>query len=271
MTWLIWGICLPRSGHGCLKLMAVIKAIGDTATSLCRSKIIISKSREPFSISFFLALFLPSVSNYGAALLTLMLKSYSLLPEKTKWSLLMIQGTNHFKCVIKFANWGLVVRSFDVSHNFWPDVYFLWHCSRLTLEPGVRGVFWMITSRVAHSQKHFLVYFPPSVRDRKWARSRVPPFSFKTLQDHAEWQPVWLLSLVLWQVWSTCTVGFMTLASSPLNGSGKRQSINQLWCDNGRGVRWEAANCLSLCPPLWIISRAPTWRRTSGKYSTCNH
>lgn len=65
--------------------------------------------------------------------------------------------------------------------------------------------------------------------------------------------------------------GFMTLASSPLNGSRKRQSINQLWCDNGRGVRREAANCLSLCPPLWIISRAPTWRRTSGKYSTCNH
>lgn len=84
MTWLIWGSRLPRSGHGCLKLMAVIKAIGHTAASLCRSKIIISKSREPFSISFFLALFLPSVSNYGAALLTLMLKSYSLLPEKTK-------------------------------------------------------------------------------------------------------------------------------------------------------------------------------------------
>lgn len=163
------------------------------------------------------------------------------------------------------------------SAKFWCITQFLaWRLLSLALaaaDPRTRRPrgFWMITSRVAHSQKHFLVYFPPSVRDHKWAGSRVPPFSFKTSQDHAEWQPVRLLSLVLWQVWSTCTGGFMTLASSPLNGSRKRQGINQLWCDNGRGVRWEAANCLSLCPPLWIISRAPTWRRTSGKYSTCNH
>lgn len=54
-----------------------------------------------------------------------------------------------------------------------------------------------------------------------------------------------------------------TLVSSEWEQKGKKklQNINQLWCDNGRREWWEAANCLSPCPPLWIISHVPTWRR----------
>lgn len=221
MTWLIRGRRLPRSGHGCLKLMAFIKAIGDTAASLCRSKIIISKSREPFSISFFLALFLPSVSNYGVALLTLMLKSYSLLPEKTKWSPLMIQGTNHFKCVIKFANCGLVVRSFDVSHNSWPDVYFLWHWSRLTLEPGVRGVFLNDNEPCRSQPKALLGSFFSLCEGSQAGKIKSSAVLSQDLT-----RPCWMTTGLAAFIGSLTGLvsmygGFTALASSPLNGGAR--------------------------------------------------
>lgn len=210
---------LPRSGHGYLKLMAVIKAIGDTAASLCSSKIIVSKSREPFSISLLLTLFLPSLSNYGAALLTLMLKSYSLLLEKTKWSPLMIQGTNHFKCVIKFANWWLGVRSFDVSHNCWPDVYFLWHRQRLTLGPGdPRG--FLSSSKPCRSQPKALFGIFPLPREGSqvgWIKSSV--VVFQDLPGRC-WMTTSLAAFTGSVTGPVSVYGrFMTSAATPLKGN----------------------------------------------------